>query len=307
MRNTLLAGLILTAPLIGFSPVYSSEAGAATAATAASSEAHVDAKLLEAARAANQYYQRKVESLVALLESPEQPTRVKALKHLGELYDTAITGYLLPWMQASNRTSEEIIMATCALTDEGCAIAIPVLRQLLKHDDANVRANAMNGLTRAKLIETIDYMPRLTDTEPALRASSATNLGLMKTADASAILLKTLILDGRSHVRRMCVIALGQIGNREHGPAIADALTDPNAGVRRYAAEALVKLNYTPAIPNLLMAMEGNIAGDHIARSLQLMTNQDFGFSSRANPLARTEAVERGFKWWNENAKELNQ
>jgi HEAT repeat protein len=165
----------------------------------------------------------------------------------------------------------------------------------------------MNGLTRAQLIETMDYMPRLTDAEPALRASSASNLGLMKVADASAILLKSLALDGRAHVRRMCVIALGQIGNREHGPAISEALADANAGVRRYAAEALVKLNYTPAIPNLLMAMEGNVAGDHIARSLQLMTNQDFGFHSRANPLARLEAVERGFKWWNAHGKELNQ
>jgi hypothetical protein len=68
-----------------------------------------------------------------------------------------------------------------------------------------------------------------------------------------------------------------------------------------------VKLNYTPAIPNLLMAMEGNVAGDHIARCLTLMTMQDFGFSSRANPLARTEAIEKGFAWWTANAKELGQ
>jgi hypothetical protein len=184
--------------------------------------------------------------------------------------------------------------------------AVPALRQLLNHEDANVRANAMNALTRAQQINKADYLGHAIDAENALRGSSVTNLGLMSAEEAAPILLNSLALDQNPHVRRMCAIALGQLGIRENGPALANALTDSNPGVRRYAAEALVKLNYTPAIPHMLMAMEGNVAGDHIARSLRIMTMEDFGFSSRANPLARFEAVEKGFAWWNEHAKDLD-
>ncbi len=269
-------------------------------------EGNVDADVLAAARAADAFYQRRLLTITDGLNSPVEATRVETLRTIGFLQDPALTGQLLPWMQASNRSSVEIITAVTALTDSGTVVAVPALRQLLKHDDAQVRANAMNAITRAQQIEKTDYIKHAVDSESSLRASSNANLGLMKAEDAAPILLKSLALDTSPHVRRMCAIALGQLGIRENGPALAQALTDSNPGVRRYAAEALVKLNYTPAIPNMLMAMEGNIAGDHIARSLQLMTMEDFGFSSRANPLARIEAVEKGFLWWNAHAKDLD-
>jgi HEAT repeat protein len=269
-------------------------------------EENVDAQVLAAARAADAFYQRRIATLTDGLNSPNEATRIEALRTIGFLQDPDLTDKLLPWMQSSNRSSAEIIAAITALTDSGTLIAAPALRQLLKHDNAQVRANAMNGLTRAQQVEKADYAKAASDSESSLRASGNVNLGLIKAEDAAPILLHSLALDINPHVRRMCAIALGQLGNREHGAALAQALCDSNPGVRRYAAEALVKLNYTPAIPNLLMAMEGNIAGDHIARSLTLMTKQDFGFNSRANPLARTEAVEKGFIWWNAHAKELD-
>ncbi len=270
------------------------------------SASEVDDQVLAAARAANSFYQRRVESLVAALASEDEAVRIDAIRRMGYLQDPELTGKLLPWLQASNRSSAELITAITALTDTGTAIASTALRKLLNHEDPKVRVNAMNGLTRAKQINKADYLTHAGDSEGALRGSSDANLGLMQVEDAAPILLHNLALDGNPHVRRMCAIALGQIGNREHGPALANALTDANAGVRRYAAEALVKINYTPAIPHMLMAMEANVAGDHIARSLRLMTQQDFGFSSRANPLARQEAIEKGFAWWNQNAKDLN-
>jgi HEAT repeat protein len=192
------------------------------------------------------------------------------------------------------------------LTRSGGQSAIPVLKGLLKHEDASVRVAAMNVLTSIQAIESSDYVARAVDSEPAIRGSSATNLGRLAVADAAAILLKGLALDGRPHVRRMCAISLGQLGDRAHGPALAEALADSNPGVRRYAAEALVKINYTPAVPHLLMAMEANVASDHIARCLTLMTMQDFGFNSRSNPLARHEAIEKGFAWWTANSKDLD-
>ncbi|MBA3697581.1 MAG: HEAT repeat domain-containing protein [Planctomycetes bacterium] len=296
----------LFAAVLGMFPGVPVIAADEAAADAAATTSDVDAEVLAAARAADLFYQRKIDRLTALLRSPIEAERVEALSHIGHLRDPAMVPTLLPWLQASNRTPAELIAASCAVPTDGGQAAIPALKNLLKNDDAGVRVAAMNALTRLQSIASADYMARSADKEPAIRASSATNLGVLAVTDAGPILLKHLALDGKPHVRRMCAISLGLLGDRTHGPALADALTDSNPGVRRYAAEALVKINYTPAIPNLLMAMEGNVAGDHIARCLTLMTMQDFGFSSRANPLARTEAIEKGFAWWTANAKDLN-
>lgn len=266
-----------------------------------------DAEVLAAARAADLFYQRKVQRLLGLLASPVEAERVEAIGHIGQLRDPSLVPYLLPWLQASNRSPAELVAASVALPTDGGQAGIPALKNLLKHDDPSVRVAAMNALTRLESIASADYLGRAEDKEAAIRGSSASNLGVLNVADAAPILVKHLALDGKPHVRRMCVISLGLLGDRANGPAITAALADSNPGVRRYAAEALVKLNYTPAIPNLLMAMEANVASDHIARCLTLMTMQDFGFSSRANPLARTEAVEKGFAWWTANAKDLNQ
>lgn len=295
------AGMFPSVPLLAAEAAVAAESAAAEAVDSTGT----DAEVLAAARAADLFYQRKVERLLALLNSPVEAERLEVLSHIGHLRDPALVPNLLPWLQASNRTPAELVAATCALPTDGGQAAIPALKNLLKNDDASVRVAAMNALTRLQSIASADYVARATDNEAAIRGSSAANLGVLAVADAAPILLKHLALDGKPHVRRMCAISLGLLGDRANGPALASALTDSNPGVRRYAAEALVKINYTPAIPNLLMAMEGNVAGDHIARCLQLMTMQDFGFSSRANLLARTEAIEKGFVWWTANSKEL--
>lgn len=297
----------LFATVVGVLPtcLSAAEGPAADAAPTADSTADVDAQVLAAARAADEFYQRKIQRLTALLESPVEAERIEAIGHIGSLRDPSLVPTLLPWLQASNRSAAELVATTCALPTDGGQAGIPALKLLLKHEDASVRVAAMNALTRLQSIASADYLARASDSEPAIRASSVTNLGVLAVADAAPILLKALALDGKPHVRRMCVISLGLLGDRANGPAIAAALADANPGVRRYAAEALVKINYTPAIPNLLMAMEANIAGDHIARCLALMTMQDFGFHSRSDPITRTAAIEKGFAWWTANAKDL--
>lgn len=295
-----LIGLAPSGPL-GFAAETLPAAAAAPAAAKAT-----DAEVLAAARTVDEFYLRQVERLTAQLSSPTAADRLQAISMIGNLRDASLVPTLLPWLQASNRSPEELVATTCALPTDGGQAAIPALKILLKNDNASVRVAAMNALTRLHSLASADYLARTSDPEPSIRASSDTNLGVMSVAEAAPILLKHLALDGKPHVRRMCAISLGLLGDRAHGAALSDALTDSNPGVRRYAAEALVKLNYTPAVPNLLMAMEGNVAADHIARCLTLMTKQDFGFSSRANPLARAEAIEKGFIWWTANSKELD-
>lgn len=311
LLTALITSLVATA--IGLAPTYSADAAQAPVGKEGGKEADAapaavasDAKILEAARAADIFYQQQVNRLIAMLNDSRVTVRVKAIGNIGSLQDPSLIVYLLPWMQASNRSPEEINAAINALPNEGSKPAISVLKGLLKNDDATVRVNAMNALTRLQAIDSSDYTARAKDDVNAMRGSSLTNLGVMKIADAAAVLTKGLASDGQPHIRRMCAISLGLLGDPVNGPALTDALADSNPGVRRYAAEALVKVNYTRAIPYLLMALEANVAGDHIARSLTLMTKQDFGFHSHDNAIARNEAVEKGFTWWTANSKELN-
>jgi HEAT repeat protein len=263
-------------------------------------------QILAAARSADLLYQNHFDSLAALLKSKDEEVRLDTISHLGYLQDPESLPLLLPFLQAANHSPAELKAAALALPDLGAEVAVPTLQALVKHPQADVRVTAMNVLTKLKSLQAKHYKDRSADVEDAIRASSLTNLGTMAQADAVAILAKAMAFDLRPHVRRMCAIGLGKIGDRTQGQNLADALTDPDPGVRRYAAEALVKLNYTPAVPALLMALEANQAGGHIVRCLNLLTGQDFGFDPNADLLQRTAAIEKGFQWWTLNAKDLS-
>ncbi len=265
-----------------------------------------DSQLLSAARAASYIYQYKLRSLIGMLASADAATRLQALSDIGHLNDPAVVPVLLPWLQASNRSSAEIIAAASALNVSGAEAAVPVLHGLLKHPDHEVRATAMNVLTSIAKIQPNDYKARSDDSDDIIRGSSMTELGTLAQSDAAALLVKGLAKDVRPHIRRMCAIGLGNLGDKALGPNLTDALCDADAGVRRYAAEALVKLNYTSSIPSLLMALEANVAGSHINRCLMLMTKADFGFDPRADALSRDQAIEKGFQWWTAHAQDLN-
>jgi HEAT repeat protein len=292
--------------LLAMAPVAPAAEPAAPAAAPAGAVTGNDDELLAAARAVDDIYQSRIARLIDQLADADEQHRLQALSLIGRLYDPALVPYLLPFLQSSKRSPAELIAAASALPPVGSEPATPLLKNLLKHPEPSVRVNAMNALTRLQAIGSDDYKARANDASGAIRGSSDANLGRLAVADAAPILLKAMAFDERPHVRRMCAISLGLLGDKAHAPALTDALADGNPGVRRYAAEALVKLDYKPAIPHLLMALEANVAGDHLNRSLKLLSGQDFGFDSRANPLARTAAIEKGFKWWTENSKELN-
>lgn len=271
-------------------PLRAADEAAVAPATApdAAGAAHIDDDhILAAARAADVFYQQHFERLIDLLTSQDQATLIAAIRALGALHDPATSPYLLIRMQASTNGPDVLCAAMQALSGQGAENALPALRALLKHEDATVRVTALNTLTRVKAVDANDYKSRSDDSSAPLRASARTDLGTLAIADAAPILARGLAGDHPAHIRRMCAIGLGNLGDKSQGPNLIDALSDGDPGVRRYAAEALVKLDYKPAIPVLLMALEANVAGAHLARCLAILSGQNFGFDPRADQLKR--------------------
>jgi HEAT repeat protein len=264
-----------------------------------------DNAILAAARAADETYQHHLDELVAQLKSGDPATRDAAIGFIGRLDDPNTIPLLLPFIKLGV-ADEDQLAAAIALGHLGNVAAAPGLRDLIANSKNNeVRTAAMNALEQMKADLPGDYMPRVKDSEPAISSSSLTNLGTIVHQPAGDVLAWGMAHDRRQVVRRMCAIGIGKLGDRNQGINLVDALGDADPGVRRYAAEAMVKLNYTPGIPYLLLALEGNAAGAYLNRCLVMLSGQDFGFDWRANEMARKEAVERGFKWWTDHAPEL--
>ncbi len=281
---------------------------AATAPTAAAPEAAQldEATVIGAARAANEIYQRHLALLIVRLRSQDLGERVAAITAIGMLVDPATIPLLTPSLESA-RDPQEQCAAAIALGHIGDQLAVAPLKALLdKAPEGAAREASLNALNQLKAMAVPDYLAHTKDADPVLTGAALTDLGTLRADKATDILASGLAHDRRQIVRRMCAIGLGLIGDRNQGIVLLDALGDADPGVRRYAAEALVKLNYTPAVPYLLMALEGNVAGAYMNRCLMLMTSQDFGFDWRASDMARSAAVEKGFRWWTDHAAELS-
>jgi HEAT repeat protein len=264
-------------------------------------------EIMAAARMADAVYQRHLRETAHKLSSDDVAVRLAALAQLQALGDIEAIDDVLPFVIAATRTSDELVAGCLAISHLGSQRAVAPLRALLTHRDERVRVAATNALDFMQKAAIQDTLPKVSETNDTLRLAAVTVLSREQVADAAERLEKALAGDSRLLVRRAAAIALGKLGDKTRAKTLRDSLCDPDAGVRRYAAEALVKLDDKHAIPHLLMALEANIAGDHINRSLILLSGQDFGFNPRAGVGERTLAVERGFVWWGENAKNFPQ
>lgn len=269
--------------------------GCAIPVLATAQELPHDAELLKAARAANQVHQRHLESLRRDLQSEETVVQARAIEQLARTNDPSVVPFLMPFLDADVHEDELVEAAILALTALRVDIA-PQLRALV-NDHERFAEEVYNGLARLKRWGTEDWRQRSSHENEALRASAITNLGDNEHG-AGEILAEAMLNDKSPHIRRMATIGLGRLQDPAYGNHFSRALTDPNPRVRRYAAEALSALNYTEAIPNLLMAMQTNVAGAHLNRALMQMTGQDFGFDHRASATSRQQAIDEAFVWY---------
>lgn len=259
--------------------------------------ANEETDVLGAARAASEEYQTRFRIIAEGLKSTVEKERLDTMRALAELRDPETLPLLIPFLSAATHSVDELIMACTVLGRLGYQSPLPSLRQLLRHEHVGVRQAAILAIDQIGAIAAGDWMARAKDSDEALQLASVTRLGALKHAEAGETLVKGLG-HPKSLVRQAACIGIGQLGDRALGDKLRASLTDADPAVRRYAAEALARLNFTPAIADLLMALDANVAGDHIVRALRILTNgQDFGFATHAPLHRRQEAIERGFAW----------
>jgi len=264
------------------------------------------AAILAAARKADYFYQAHFHELVKQLNSPDEETRLKAITYASRLQDPQVVPLLLPHFDGDRSVAE--LTTTCyAIGRTGNPAGIPSLRRLLDtHPDRDVRIAAMDAMESLKAMRPDDYMGRTKDEDEDIAGIALTDLGTLAYDKAGDQLAAGLAHDHRGFIRRQCAIGLGRLGDKSRVNDLRDALGDADPMVRRFAAEALVKLQDLASTPFLLMALESEIDSVDMAHCLKLLTDQDFGFDVHGTNLERREAIDRGFKWWTDvGAKKL--
>jgi HEAT repeat protein len=258
------------------------------------------AEILAAARAADFFYQNHLARLTDDLAAPDQATRSRALATLGRLGDPDTVALLIPILEGKVKLPPADLIAACqaaAALGQPAATA-PLIRSLLTHPDPDVRIAAYNALSVLAASNPGDSTTRAKDAAAVLNGAAKTDLGIYHQAEAAEILGQALAKDPRPHVRRMAAIGLGRIGTPELGPALQAGLTDPDPQVRGTVAASLAKIQYTPAVPFILIALESDIATVELAAALKSLAGDDFGYNPKGHVVERTDAVNRGFAWW---------
>ncbi len=255
-----------------------------------------EAQVLSAARATSVEYQNRFNDLAAGLVDADEQQRIGSVYALGELRDPRSIPILVPWVLQAKRTPAEQIAAVTVLGRLGYQTPVPQLRSFAGSPNPDVRKAAVLALSQIGAIGAGDWMLRAKEEEDALRLNALASLGHISHAEAGEALVLGLSHE-KSLIRQAACIGLGQLGDKAYGEKLKLALTDANPTVRRYAAEALAKLDYKTALPDLLMALEANVASGYIVRAVRIMTGQDFGFDPADPLLRRQEAIERAFAW----------
>ena len=255
-----------------------------------------EAQVLSAARAASVEYQIRLRILSEGLEAPTETQRIDSVRALGELRDPRSIPVLVPWVLQAKRTPAEQIAAITVLGRLGFQTPVPQLRSFAGSENPDVRKAAVAALHQIGVISAGDWMLRAKEDDDALRLNALASLGHITHAEAAEALVLGLT-HHQSLVRQAACIGLGRLGDKAHGEKLKVALTDADPMVRRYAAEAIAKLDYKAAVPDMLMALEANVAGAYIVNALRVLTGQDFGFNPSDPLLRRQEAIERGFAW----------
>lgn len=258
------------------------------------------AEMVRAAQEVNQVYQRHLWTLFTQLEEGDRDERLRAMEHLGRLGDERAVPHLMPFLDKDVHPVPVVEGAIAALSMLGSQRAAAALRELAaldREEHEEIRIAAVAGLSVMESMGLADYELQADQENDTLRRTAVTGIGLLEDGGPAEVLVEALHNDSRPLIRRIAAASLGRMGNDAYGDDLAKALTDSDAIVRRHAAEGLAMLDHQEALPELLLALEGNIASRHIDNAIVRLTGQDFGYDPHAPKVDRDLAIDKAFTW----------
>jgi HEAT repeat protein len=129
---------------------------------------------------------------------------------------------------------------------------------LLQHADMRVRLKAQFELVRRADVTTLRLAARRAEHQLA-RIHGLWGIGQLARKDPQhTVLLTELLDDPDSEIRAQAARLIGDVRDVRAGDALRPLLDDDSPRVRFFAAEALGRLAYTPAIPDLVSMLADN-------------------------------------------------
>jgi HEAT repeat protein len=197
-----------------------------------------------------------IPALLDALDDPEREVRAAATRSLAVL-DAPVAVAPIVAALAAGRVQRAV--GGWALMKLGES-ALPSLRELVEHEDADIRAAAVEllGLT-GDASDSGQLVERLRDPAAEVRAKAAHALGRLGAADA-ALALREALGDRIFFVRAAVARALGQIGDRPSAVALVHQAQTDRFEAAQAAARALAELEPV----GLAAAAEVAVAGEHL-------------------------------------------
>ena len=181
--------------------------------------------------------------------------------------------YLADWMRGWEAKSEGRIWKVDSPTAASSAARIDVrtllaqsfaarggadLGVLLQHADMRVRLKAQFELVRRADVTTLSLAARRAEHQLA-RVHGLWGIGQLARKDAQhTVLLTELLDDPDSEIRAQAARLIGDVRDVRAADALRPLLADGSPRARFFAAEALGRLAYQPAIPDLVSMLVAN-------------------------------------------------
>lgn len=182
-----------------------------------------------------------VDSLIAVLNDPEESVRVNVIRALGDIGDPKAVPAIIP--SVGDPASGVKIAACQALGQFADPRALPAMEKALYDPDETIRIVAARMIGQIPGPESLDVLLRiaLQDESERIRGHVLKVVTERRSREAVPKLESALQAES-DNVRANAAVALGEVGDRSSLPTLERALDDPYYKVRSLAAHAVAKI-----------------------------------------------------------------
>ncbi len=179
--------------------------------------------------------------LIQAFESPNENIKIAALGGLGNMRVQNAGKLILESLQ--NPKTKIRMAAATAAGKLKIKEAIPRLIELAEDENWGVRLEAVIALNHLKAEESFEVLcSRLKDPRSEVRRVAAMAVGNTRREEAAKLLVPLIQADQTPAVRRAAINALIGVNAVAELSRIAEALADPDEGVKGDAAKAILRL-----------------------------------------------------------------